>query len=78
VIARAGAASIKRPRVESVRLKPFQLVDDMPFTASREDVVRVRGKPALTQRNRVSLTELDYGSVVDELEQPYHEHRLAA
>lgn len=47
-----------------MRLKPFEQVDEVPFTASREDVVRVRGKPALTHRNDVGLNELDYGSVV--------------
>ena len=47
-----------------MRLQPFHRVDDTPFEASREDVVRARGQPRLTQRNDVGLNELDYGSVV--------------
>jgi hypothetical protein len=47
-----------------MRLHPFLQVDDMLFTASRDDVVRARGQPRWTRRNDVGLNELDYGSVV--------------
>jgi hypothetical protein len=47
-----------------MRLQPFHQVDDTPFTASREDVMRAWGQPRLAQQNDVGLNELDYGSVV--------------
>ena len=47
-----------------MNLDPFVRVDDTPFSASREEVVTMRGKPARSCRNGVGLHELDYESVV--------------
>jgi hypothetical protein len=47
-----------------MKLAPFLRVDDMPFEASEDDVVRARGEPAGRGRNDVGLNELDYGDVV--------------
>ena len=47
-----------------MKLDPFVSVDGTPFSASRDDVLDVRGKPARTCRNGVGLNELDYESVV--------------
>jgi len=50
--------------VDQMNLDPFVRVDDTPFSASREEVVKMRGKPTRTCRNGVGLNELDYESVV--------------
>ncbi len=47
-----------------MKIDPFVSVDDMPFSASIDDVLQARGKPAATCRNGVGLNELDYGDVV--------------
>jgi hypothetical protein len=47
-----------------MRLEPFVRVDDTPFRASRDDVLRARGRPMSQCRNDVGLHELDYGTVV--------------
>jgi hypothetical protein len=47
-----------------MNLEPFVRVDETPFSASREEVVRMRGKPTRSCRNGVGLNELDYESVV--------------
>lgn len=47
-----------------MNLDPFIRVNDLPFTASAEDVRRLYGKPLKTGRNSVGLNELDYGSVI--------------
>ncbi|MBT2299465.1 hypothetical protein J7E70_03210 [Variovorax paradoxus] len=47
-----------------MNLDPFVCVDETPFSASRQEVVKMRGKPARTCRNGVGLNELDYDSVV--------------
>jgi hypothetical protein len=47
-----------------MKLDPFVRVDDTPFSASREEVVTMRGAPLRTCRNGVGLRELDYDSVV--------------
>jgi hypothetical protein len=47
-----------------MNLDPFISVDETPFSASREEVLKMRGKPARTGRNGVGLHELDYESVV--------------
>ncbi|MBI2732544.1 MAG: hypothetical protein HYX44_04310 [Aquabacterium sp.] len=47
-----------------MHLDPFVSVDGMPFTARRDDVVRVYGQPQIETRNAVDLTELDFGDVV--------------
>lgn len=49
---------------ETLKLQPYVRVDDIPFTVSRDDIVRSRGKPWRLQRNGVGLNELDYGHVV--------------
>ena len=49
---------------ETVKLAPYEQVDDTPFSASRADIVRVRGTPWKTGRNDVGLNEMDYGDVV--------------
>jgi hypothetical protein len=45
-------------------LDPFSSVDGVPFSVSRDDVLRRRGRPARVGRNNVDLNELDYGNVV--------------
>jgi hypothetical protein len=47
-----------------MRLLPYQAVDDILFSSSRDEVVRGRGRPHRCGRNGVGLNELDYGSVV--------------
>lgn len=47
-----------------MKLQPFEQVDDTPFTASMDDIVRAHGQPWRSQRNDVGLNELDYGGVV--------------
>jgi len=47
-----------------MKLQPFSAVDDVSFSVSREEVLRVRGKPVRQGRNDVELNELDYGDVV--------------
>lgn len=47
-----------------MHLDPYVSVDGIPFTAGRDDVVRLRGQPDSEARNAVELTELDYGDVV--------------
>lgn len=47
-----------------MRLDPYVSVDGIPFTARRDDVIRVNGQPDSETRNAVALTELDYGDVV--------------
>lgn len=47
-----------------MKLLPFIRVDATPFSASREDIERERGRPVQEAFNLVGLTELDYGTVV--------------
>lgn len=47
-----------------MKLDPFRSVDGVPFSASREDIVRLHGRPLSQERNAVRLTALDYGGVV--------------
>ncbi|MDM0104017.1 hypothetical protein QTH97_03685 [Variovorax sp. J22R24] len=47
-----------------MKLEPFVRVDETPFSASRDEVVSMRGVPARTCRNGIGLNELDYESVV--------------
>ena len=47
-----------------MRLVPFEQVDDLPFSASVDEVRRRHGAPRRTARNEVGLDELDYGHVV--------------
>lgn len=47
-----------------MRLRPYEQVDDLPFTATRDEVERRYGRPTKEGRNAVELTELDYGSRV--------------
>ena len=47
-----------------MNLRPYEQVDDTPFTACSDDIVRARGRPWRSQRNGVGLDELDYGDVV--------------
>jgi hypothetical protein len=47
-----------------MRLEPFVRVDQVPFTASRGDIVGAHGEPTSERRNDVGLHELDYGDVV--------------
>ncbi|CAN7163581.1 hypothetical protein LJR290_000161 [Variovorax sp. LjRoot290] len=47
-----------------MNLDPFISVDQTPFSSSREEVVKMRGKPTRTSRNGVGLHELDYESVI--------------
>jgi hypothetical protein len=45
-------------------LAPFLSVDGTAFSASRDEIMGARGKPARACRNFVGLNELDYESVV--------------
>ena len=47
-----------------MKLEPFVKVDEMPFSASGDDVLAMRGEPEKTSRNEVGLIEFDYGNVV--------------
>lgn len=47
-----------------MKLDPFTQVDDMPFTLTRDALLRSHGEPGRMVRNGVGLTELDYGHVV--------------
>lgn len=47
-----------------MRLDPYVQVDDTPFTASGDDLLRTRGRPWRAARNDVGLNEMDYGDVV--------------
>ncbi|MGJ7509037.1 hypothetical protein [Variovorax sp. GT1P44] len=47
-----------------MHLDPFVRVDETPFSASREEVVKLRGVPARTCRNGVGLNEMDYQWIV--------------
>jgi hypothetical protein len=47
-----------------MNLVPFRSVDSTPFTTSREQLLRTRGRPLREQRNDVGLNEMDYHSVV--------------
>ena len=47
-----------------MKLEPFICVDEISFLATREEIVKLRGNPAITHRNEVGLNELDYGSIV--------------
>ena len=48
----------------SMKLDPFCAVDDVSFSVSREELLRVRGRPVRQGRNDVGLNELDYADVV--------------
>lgn len=50
--------------VRPMKLQSFSAVDGVPFSVSREEVLRVRGKPTREHRNDVGLNELDYEEVV--------------
>jgi hypothetical protein len=47
-----------------MNLDPFVSVDGIPFSVSREEIVKVRGQPVRAGRNGVGLNELDYESMV--------------
>lgn len=47
-----------------MRLRPYEQVDDTPFSASSDDIRRARGDPWRARRNEVGLDEMDYGEVV--------------
>jgi hypothetical protein len=47
-----------------MKLHPFSAVDGVPFSVSREELLRIRGMPARQGRNDVGLDELDYDDVV--------------
>jgi hypothetical protein len=45
-------------------LQPFSSVDGVPFSVSREEVLRIHGSPMREGRNHIGLNELDYQDVV--------------
>jgi len=47
-----------------MKLHPFSSVNGVPFSVSREEVLRMRGRPVREGRNDVGLNELDYEDVV--------------
>lgn len=47
-----------------MKLQPFLQVDGTAFSASSDEIVRLRGRPWRSGRNGVGLDELDYGDVV--------------
>jgi hypothetical protein len=48
----------------TMKLIPYEQVDETPFTLRSEDLLRRRGRPWRAQRNGVGLDEMDYGDVV--------------
>jgi hypothetical protein len=50
--------------MRAVVLRPYEQVDDTPFSASSDDIRRARGHPWRARRNEVGLDEMDYGEVV--------------
>jgi len=50
--------------VDAMKLRPFSSVDAVPFSASREEVLRIHGSPVQERRNDIGLNELDYGQHV--------------
>lgn len=46
-----------------MQLTPYTSVDGLPFTATREDVIRQHGFPHSEVRNEVGLTALDLAFV---------------
>jgi hypothetical protein len=47
-----------------MHLSPFVSVDGHAFSLSRDEVLRLLGKPSVEARNDVGLNELDYGPIV--------------
>lgn len=47
-----------------MRLRPYEQVDDVPFTWRVDDLLARKGRPLHVGRNDVELDEYDYGSVV--------------
>jgi hypothetical protein len=47
-----------------MNLHPFVRVDETLFSASREEIVKLRGEPKSASRNSIGLNELDYDSVI--------------
>lgn len=47
-----------------MKLDPFVSVNDLPFTVTREQLLRLWGRPADEGLNAVGLVELDYGTAV--------------
>ena len=47
-----------------MNLQPYSVVEGMPFSVSREDVLHARGRPMRQGRNGIGLEELDYDDVV--------------
>jgi hypothetical protein len=58
----SGGATLAAPT--AMKLEPYQRVDDLPFTATMDEVRRRHGVPQRETRNDVELNELDYGDVV--------------
>ena len=47
-----------------MKLQPYELVDDTPFSACSADLLHKRGQPWRSARNDVGLHEMDYGDTV--------------
>lgn len=47
-----------------MKLDPYVAVDDVPFTASIDSLLRAKGPPGRRERNEVGLDALDYGRAV--------------
>ena len=47
-----------------MKLRPYLQVDDIFFSATREELLQQRGAPLRAERNSVGLEALDYGDVV--------------
>jgi hypothetical protein len=47
-----------------MKLQPFTSVNGVPFSVSREEVLRVRGQPVREGRSDVGLNEFDYEDMV--------------
>ena len=45
-------------------LEPYIRVNAVPFTASRDDVVCLHGRPRSEERSAIGLTALDFGGIV--------------
>jgi hypothetical protein len=53
-----------RASMQAVKLAPYEGACGVPFSATREQLLRQRGAPLRQRRNAVGLNELDYGDTV--------------
>ena len=47
-----------------MQLDPYAAVNGVPFSVTRDEVLRIKGRPVRQARNDVGLDELDYDDIV--------------